>query len=54
MSEVDLERLRDVFTSYPEVGGVWLFGSHAREAATARSDVDLAVKPNVVVYAAPG
>ncbi len=39
-------RLRDVFAAYPEVGGVWLFGSHARDAATARSDVDLAVDPS--------
>ncbi len=45
MTEVDVERLREVFARYPEVAGVWLFGSHARGDARARSDVDLAVDP---------
>ena len=45
MDEVDLQRLRDVFARYPEVAGVWLFGSHAQGAASTRSDVDLAVDP---------
>jgi len=45
VDEVDLQRLRDVFARYPEVAGVWLFGSQARDAASTRSDVDLAVDP---------
>jgi predicted nucleotidyltransferase len=45
MTEDDLERLRTVFAAYGEVAGVWLFGSHARGTASARSDVDLAVDP---------
>ena len=45
MTEVELERLREVFARYPEVAGVWLFGSHARGDARARSDIDLAVDP---------
>lgn len=45
MTEVDVDRLREVFARYPEVAGVWLFGSHARGDARARSDVDLAVDP---------
>lgn len=45
MTEEDLQRLRAVFAAYPEVAGVWLFGSHARGTATARSDVDLGVEP---------
>jgi len=40
-----VERLREVFARYPEVAGVWLFGSHARGDARTRSDVDLAVDP---------
>jgi predicted nucleotidyltransferase len=45
MTEADLERLRAVFAAYGDVAGVWLFGSHARGTATARSDLDLAVDP---------
>ncbi len=45
MTHAELERLREVFARYPEVAGVWLFGSHARGDARARSDVDLAVDP---------
>ena len=45
MTDVDVKRLREVFARYPEVAGVWLFGSHARGDARARSDVDLAVDP---------
>ena len=45
MTDAELERLRSVFERYPEVAGVWLFGSHARGDARARSDVDLAVDP---------
>ena len=45
MTEAEVERLREVFARYPEVAGVWLFGSHARGDARARSDVDLAVDP---------
>ena len=45
MTEAELERLREVFARYPEVAGVWLFGSHARGDARARNDVDLAVDP---------
>jgi predicted nucleotidyltransferase len=47
MTDEDIERLRTVFAAYPEVAGVWLFGSHAKGTATARSDVDLAVEPAV-------
>lgn len=46
-TDAELERLRELFASYPEVAGVWLFGSHARGAATNRSDLDLAVDPAV-------
>lgn len=49
MNDADLARLRDVFARFPEVAGVWLFGSHARGTASDRSDLDLAVDP-----AAPG
>jgi uncharacterized protein len=45
VTDDDLERLRDVFAAYPEVAGVWLFGSHAVDAARADSDLDLAVDP---------
>lgn len=45
MTDAELVRLGEVFAGYPEVAGVWLFGSHAREQATARSDVDLAIDP---------
>jgi uncharacterized protein len=45
MTDEDLQRLRAVFEDYGEVAGVWLFGSHARGAASARSDLDLAVDP---------
>ena len=45
MTADDLQRLRTVFAAYGEVAGVWLFGSHARGTATARSDLDLAVDP---------
>jgi predicted nucleotidyltransferase len=45
MTDDDLQRLRDVFASYGEVAGVWLFGSQARGTASGRSDVDLAVDP---------
>ena len=45
MNDADLARLRDVFARYPEVAGVWLFGSHARGTASDRSDLDLAVDP---------
>jgi predicted nucleotidyltransferase len=45
MTGADLERLRAVFAAYGDVAGVWLFGSHARGTATARSDLDLAVDP---------
>lgn len=45
MTDAELESLREVFARYPEVAGVWLFGSHARGDARARSDVDLAVDP---------
>ncbi len=45
MTDAELARLRRVFARYPEVAGVWLFGSHARDQATARSDVDLAIDP---------
>lgn len=45
MTEADLQRLRAVFAAYGDVAGVWLFGSHARGTATARSDLDLAVDP---------
>ena len=45
MTDEELQRLRDVFASYGEVAGVWLFGSHARGTASGRSDVDLAVDP---------
>jgi uncharacterized protein len=46
MREDDRQRLRAVFASYPEVAGVWLFGSHAQGTSNARSDVDLAVDPD--------
>jgi predicted nucleotidyltransferase len=39
MTGEDLARLRAVFAAYPEVAGVWLFGSQALGTATARSDV---------------
>jgi len=45
MTDADLARLREVFARYPEVAGVWLFGSHAHGTASARSDVDLALDP---------
>jgi predicted nucleotidyltransferase len=45
MTDDELQRLRTVFATYDEVAGVWLFGSHARGTASARSDVDLAVDP---------
>ena len=45
MKDADLVRLREVFARYPEVAGVWLFGSHAHGTASARSDVDLAIDP---------
>jgi uncharacterized protein len=45
MTDAELDRLRSVFVRYPEVAGVWLFGSRARGDAKARSDVDLAVDP---------
>ena len=45
MNDADLASLREVFARYPEVGGVWLFGSHANGTASARSDVDLALDP---------
>jgi uncharacterized protein len=47
MKDADLARLREVFAGYPEVAGVWLFGSHAQGTASARSDVDLAIDPAV-------
>lgn len=45
MTEAELDRLRAVFVRYPEIAGVWLFGSFARGEATARSDLDLAIDP---------
>lgn len=45
MTDDELQRLRTVFAAYDEVAGVWLFGSHAKGTANARSDVDLAVDP---------
>jgi uncharacterized protein len=45
MTKEDLQRLRAVFEGYGEVAGVWLLGSHARGAASARSDLDLAIDP---------
>jgi uncharacterized protein len=45
MTDEELQRLRGVFAPYPEVAGVWLFGSHARGGASSRSDLDLAVDP---------
>ncbi len=45
MTDEQLQRLRAVFSAYQDVAGVWLFGSHARGTATARSDLDLAVDP---------
>ena len=45
MTVDELRRLHDVFARYPEVAGVWLFGSHGRGTARADSDVDLAVDP---------
>jgi uncharacterized protein len=47
MKDADLAPLREVFAGYPEVAGVWLFGSHAQGTASARSDVDLAIDPAV-------
>ncbi len=37
-----LERLRGVFSQYPDLAAVKLFGSHATGRATSRSDIDLA------------
>lgn len=45
MDDADLASLHEVFGRYPEVAGVWLFGSHAHGTASARSDVDLALDP---------
>jgi len=45
MNDADLASLHEVFGRYPEVAGVWLFGSHAHGTASARSDVDLALDP---------
>ncbi len=45
MNDAELSDLREVFGRYPEVAGVWLFGSHAHGTASARSDVDLALDP---------
>ncbi len=45
MKDAELARLREVFGRYPEVAGVWLFGSHGHDTASARSDVDLALDP---------
>jgi len=45
MDDADVASLHEVFGRYPEVAGVWLFGSHAHGTASARSDVDLAIDP---------
>ena len=37
------QRLRPVFTAYPEIDAVFLFGSHAEGRAGPESDLDLAV-----------
>ena len=52
LDATDLARLRSVFAGYPEVAGVWLFGSHARGLATTESDIDLAVDAATPVSAA--
>ncbi|MDF1521395.1 MAG: nucleotidyltransferase domain-containing protein [Trueperaceae bacterium] len=45
MTSDELQRLHDVFESYPEVAGAWLFGSHARGTVRPDSDGDRAVDP---------
>ena len=41
----DLQLLSDVFSEYPGVQAVYLFGSRAADQARAGSDLDLAVVP---------
>jgi uncharacterized protein len=41
----DLSRLTPVFSAYPEIEAVYLFGSTAEGRANRESDIDLAVYP---------
>ena len=44
LSATVMEKLTRVFTAYPELTHVTLFGSRATGKATARSDIDLATR----------
>lgn len=43
LDESEIKRLRTVFSAYPEIEGVYLFGSSAADGETNFSDIDLAI-----------
>ena len=42
LPEATLQKLQEVFTAYPDLASVVLYGSYATGKATPRSDIDLA------------
>ncbi|MEA3349580.1 MAG: nucleotidyltransferase domain-containing protein [Chloroflexota bacterium] len=45
MNSINRQRLSDIFSQFPEIEAVYLFGSHATGKTHAESDLDLAIVP---------
>jgi len=44
--KIDLKNIQSVFSRYPEVQAVYLYGSHASGRTHPQSDIDLAIYPD--------